>query len=91
MAKMGMEPREAYHTNKKASKPASEKGESKKYESSEHPKPKLGSGERFAALSGSLKKQGVSNPDALAASIGRKKYGAKKMALMAAAGRRKSK
>ena len=52
-------------------------------------KPKLGSGERFAALSKSLAKQGVSDPKALAASIGRKKYGAKKMALMAAAGRKK--
>lgn len=52
-------------------------------------KPKLGSGERFAALSNKLSNQGVANPDALAASIGRKKYGAKKMALMAAAGRKR--
>lgn len=48
-------------------------------------KPKLGSGGRFKALS---KKVGS---DALAAYIGRKKYGAKKMAKMAAAGRRRKK
>lgn len=53
-------------------------------------KPKLGSGERFKALSNKLGKQpGVTNPDALAASIGRKKFGAKKMASMAAKGRKK--
>lgn len=89
MASEKMEPMEAYHKNKKMAKPESEKGESKKVESTEHPKPKLGSGKRFAALTKDLSKQGVSDPKALAASIGRKKYGAKKMALMAAAGRRK--
>lgn len=41
-------------------------------------KPKLGSGKRFKALSSSLKAKGVKDPDALAAYIGRKKYGAKK-------------
>ena len=51
-------------------------------------KPKLGSGKRFSNLTSKLKKQGVKNPKALAASIGRKKYGAKKMASMAAKGRR---
>lgn len=55
-------------------------------------KPQLGSGARFAALKGKLAgRPGVSNPGALAASIGRKKYGAKKMAQMAAAGRKKAK
>jgi hypothetical protein len=54
-------------------------------------KPKLGTGERFRTLSSSLKKQGVKNPDALAASIGRKKYGSKKMAAMSAKGRKRSK
>lgn len=45
------------------------------------PKPPLGSGERFRQLSEKLaKKQGVSNPNALAASIGRKKYGKKRFA-----------
>lgn len=52
-------------------------------------KPKLGSGERFAALKGKLShEKGVTNPGALAAAIGRKKYGGKKMAKMSAAGRK---
>ena len=55
------------------------------------PKPKLGSGARFKTLKKSLKKKGVRKPGALAASIGRKKYGKKKMAQMAAAGRKKKK
>lgn len=51
--------------------------------------PSLGTGERFAALKSKLsKKKGVTNPGALAASIGRKKFGNKKMAKMAAAGRK---
>lgn len=42
-------------------------------------KPKLGSGKRFAALKAELaQRPGVTNPGALAAAIGRKKYGAKK-------------
>lgn len=41
--------------------------------------PKLGSGDRFRALSAQLAAKGASNPDALAAWIGRRKYGAKKM------------
>lgn len=52
-------------------------------------KAKLGSGKRFAALSNKLAaRPGVTNPDALAAYIGRKKFGAKKMASMAAKGRK---
>ena len=48
----------------------------------------LGEGGRFAALKSKLgARQGVENPGALAAYIGRKKYGAKKMAKMAAAGK----
>lgn len=55
-----------------------------------NPPPALGSGARFAALEGKLaKRKGVTDPAALAASIGRKKYGAKKMASMAAAGKKK--
>lgn len=51
---------------------------------------KLGSGERFKKLSGKLaQKPGVSDPKALAAFIGRKKYGASKMAKLSAAGRKK--
>jgi len=52
-------------------------------------KPKLGSGKRFAALKRSLSRRGVRNPGALAASIGRKKYGAKRFAKLSAKGRRR--
>lgn len=54
-------------------------------------KPALGSGERFKALSKKLGAKGVKNPDALAAWIGRKKYGSKKMAQLSASGRRRAK
>lgn len=47
---------------------------------------KVGSGERFAKLENKLSHQkGVTDPGALAASIGRKKYGTKKMNKMAQA------
>jgi hypothetical protein len=49
---------------------------------------KLGGGGRFAALKEKLAGR-ASNPGALAAYIGRKKYGKKKMASMAAKGREK--
>jgi len=54
-----------------------------------NPKAKLGSGGRFAAVEAAAKKSGASNPAAVAASVGRKKYGEKKMAKMAAKGRKK--
>lgn len=54
-------------------------------------KPKLGSGARFKALKKKVAKQGVRDPAAVAAAIGRKKYGAKKMAKMSAAGRKRKK
>ena len=50
--------------------------------------PKLGSGKRFKNLTAKLTKQGAKNPKALAAAIGRKKFGAKKMAAMAKKGRK---
>ena len=50
-------------------------------------KPKLGTGARFKALKGKLAKKGAKSPGALAAWIGRKKYGAKKMSKMAAKNR----
>jgi len=54
--------------------------------------PKLGSGERFAKLTKSIAARGdVKNPAAVAAAIGRKKYGAEKMQKMAAAGRKRIK
>ena len=50
--------------------------------------PALGSGGRFSALKDSLShEKGVTNPGALAASIGRKKYGAAKFDALAAAGK----
>ena len=53
-------------------------------------KPLLGSGERFKQLTHKLEGQkGVYNPKGLAAEIGRKKYGNKKMNAMAKAGRNK--
>lgn len=52
-------------------------------------KPKLGTGKRFAALKGKLAKKGARSPGALAAYIGRKKYGAKKFAQLSAAGRKR--
>ena len=50
----------------------------------------LSGGGRFAKLKKKLEKQGVSNPAALTAYIGRKKHGKKKMAAMSAAGRKRS-
>lgn len=50
----------------------------------------LGQGGRFAALKQELaSKPGVTDPGALAASIGRKKLGAGKMASLAQKGRKK--
>lgn len=53
-------------------------------------KPKLGSGARFKHLAAALDKRGVQNPDALAAYIGRKRYGKQRFQRMAAAGRKHS-
>ena len=52
-------------------------------------KPKLGTGKRFKALKSALKKKGARTPAALAAWIGKRKYGAKKMAKLSAKGRKK--
>jgi hypothetical protein len=52
-------------------------------------KAKLGSGARFKSLEKSIASRGgVSNPAAVAASIGRAKYGAKRFAKLSAKGRR---
>lgn len=48
----------------------------------------VGTGERFAALASALAKKGVKNPKALAAWIGRKKYGNKKFQSMAVKGKK---
>lgn len=61
---------------------ASKRGSGKKM-------PKLGTGKRFAAVERSAAKGGARNPAAVAAVQGRKKFGAKKMAALAAAGRRR--
>jgi len=50
-------------------------------------KPPLGSGARFSALTQQLAARGARNPKALAAYIGRKKYGAKKMGQLSAKGK----
>lgn len=53
-------------------------------------KAKLGSGGRFKALKNKLSKEkGVTNPGALAASIGRAKYGTKGFGKLSAKGKKK--
>lgn len=53
--------------------------------------PNLGSGERFKALTKKLAAKGeVRDPKAVAASIGRKRYGKAKFQSLAAQGRRKA-
>lgn len=47
------------------------------------------SGERYRALVRKLRQQGADDPRALAASIGRKKYGKAAFQRMAAAGRKR--
>ena len=47
-------------------------------------KPKLGTGKRFDILAKALRRKGVKDPNALAASIGRKKYGVKRYAKLSA-------
>lgn len=49
---------------------------------------KLGSGARFRALSARLAARGAHNPDALAAYIGRRKFGASKFAKLGAKARK---
>jgi len=51
---------------------------------------KPGGGGRFQKLKGELAKQGVKDSGALAASIGRKKYGKKKFQAMAAKGKKRA-
>jgi hypothetical protein len=55
-------------------------------------KPKLGSGGRFKALESKLASEpGIRNPAAVAASIGRKKFGEASMAKWSAQGRKQGK
>jgi len=53
-----------------------------------NPNAPLGQGGRFAAVEASAARSGAKNPAAVAAAAGMKKYGKRKMAQMAAAGRR---
>lgn len=50
---------------------------------------KLGSGARFKAVEAAAAASGATNPGAVAAAAGRKKYDAKRFAAMGAAGRKK--
>lgn len=52
---------------------------------------KPGEGKRFAALAESARASGAENPEAVAAAIGRAKYGKEQFQKMAAAGRKKRK
>lgn len=52
-------------------------------------KPKLGTGERFRALVRKLKRKGVEDPEALAAWIGRRKYGKKRFQKLSIEGRKR--
>jgi len=52
-------------------------------------KPKLGSGARFRALEKKAAASGANDPAAVAAAAGRKKYGAKRFAQLAARGRKR--
>lgn len=53
------------------------------------PQGSVGSGQRFSQLTSALSRRGASNPKALAAWIGRKKYGPERMAQMSARGRKR--
>jgi len=74
---------------KKMEATAPKKEKSEDDDDDEESKPKPGSGERFKKLSGELKAKGAKDPKALAAYIGRKKYGPVRMKKMAAAGKKK--
>ena len=54
-------------------------------------KAKLGSGARFKALEKKAAKSGASDPAAVAAAAGRKKYGQKKMTSLAVKGKKAEK
>ena len=54
------------------------------------PKPPLGTGDRFKAVERSAAAHGAADPAAVAAAVGRKKYGKAGMAALAAAGRKRA-
>ena len=51
----------------------------------------LGEGNRFKAIAEIARKGGAKNPEAVAASVGIKKYGQKKMTKLAVAGKKRRK
>lgn len=53
-------------------------------------KAKLGSGKRFKAVAKAAEAGGARDPEAVAAAVGRKKYGQKKMTKMSVAGRKRA-
>ncbi len=53
-------------------------------------KPKLGSGKRFKKVEEAARRSGANDPAAVAAAVGRKKYGNKKMQKMAAKGKKRA-
>jgi hypothetical protein len=61
-----------------------------KQEKVEATKP-LGEGSRFAAVEAAAKAGGAKNPAAVAAAVGRKKYGQKRMTAMAVKGKKAAK
>src|SRR5258708_36283073 len=69
---------------------AQEMGEAPADEPSQRAMPKLGTGKRFAKLKSSLAAKGAHDPGALAAYIGRRKFGKAKFAKIAAKARRGS-
>lgn len=62
----------------------------KKKTAKPNPKAPLGQGGRFAALKQDVAAKGATNPGALAAWIGRKKFGKARFQKLAAAGRRQA-
>jgi len=65
--------------------------EGEKVEKAAKKKPKLGSGERFKEVEEAARRSGAEDPEAVAAAVGIKKYGKKKMAELARAGKKKHK
>lgn len=55
------------------------------------PKAKLGSGARFKAVEKEAAKGGAKDPAAVAAAVGRKKYGQKKMTKLSVKGKKDEK
>lgn len=51
--------------------------------------PRLGSGKRFKALANKFAHKGINNPGALAAKIGREKYGKQKFQKLASKGKKR--